>query len=256
MRIRTSLVVVVLGTMLIAPAARADSNYRQPVWFQWNRATLETIIIPPNHGQLSNGNGALNGTDVNELNPYESSYMRAIEDSIADWHDGVDRFGPTWLKNGFSNPVYVLGRDTIPPAVLQGADIIVLTDESKAFVLGVALRSGSRCIVDNSKLFVTSFSEQDMYNVNAQEYGHCLGLAHVNEVVSPAPANPNDELMRHDAMNGLYADPIGSANGHRHCVSNLNVAGIEEVFRQTIAGTQSDPNGVVAKTAYEQTDCD
>lgn len=239
---------VAISVLSAGPAATGAQTYRQPVWFQWVRADLDTIIIPPNHGQIVNGNGLLAGGDPFELHPLENSYLRAIEDSILDWNRSVRRWGPSWLRENFNNDVYVLGRDEIPPEVLQSPEIIVLTDLTKANILGFALTvTSSRCIVDNSKFFVESVTDVDMYNINAQEYGHCLGLMHVNEA---SPPNPNNDDIRHDPMNGSYPHQPGASGTELHCISNLNIKGLEEVFRRAILGTPGARNGEIDGAAY------
>lgn len=254
MRTRRTLAAIVLfaSVLAIPGASQAAPKYRQPVWFTWNKAHLRTVVVPPNHGQIVNGNGVLAGMDARELHPLENSYVRATMASIADWQKAIKKWAPTWFRNRFRNDVYLLGRDDVPPGVIQAADIIVVADMNKAFALGVAVRFGGRCIVDNSRMFITSFTDADMYNINAQEYGHCLGLAHVNEA---SPPNVNNETIRHDPMNGIYADSPGSAGTHLHCISSLNVKGLEEVFRATMGKGTGDPNGVILRSDYKQTNC-
>ena len=200
--------------LLRSAGAADDQSYAIPVWFRWDTTELDVLIVPPNHGQLFNGNGALNGADPKELTPF-NSYLKAMEDSIADWDHAVGMFGADWLKSSFVTNVYVLGRDVPPSSALSDPEIVIMTDETKANTLGISF-STDPCISDNSKLFVTSFTYEDMYNVNAHEYGHCLGLDHV---VNGNPA--------HDTMAATYVDPVGSAGNHLHCVSSLDVKGLE-----------------------------
>lgn len=214
------LVLLLAASYLWPMAARgshADGTYELPVWFRWEKADLDVIVIPPNHGQVANGNGALNGGDPDELTPF-NSYLRAIEDSIADWDEAVTRFAPAWLAAGLTTSVYVAGRDPIPPSALQSPEIVIVSDEWKANILGVAV-STRPCIVDNSKFFLQSFTYEDMFNINAQEYGHCLGLEHVV-----------DNHPEHDSMAGQYVHSPGARGADLHCVSNLDVRGLESVF--------------------------
>jgi hypothetical protein len=193
--------------------------YELPRWFEWDRAALEVLIVPPNHGELVNGNGFLGGSgDPNELDPYKNSYTRAIEDSIAAWENSITQFGPSWLVDGLTIDTYVIGRDQIPQSALEQPEIVVYTDATKGPILGFAL-SSDPCIVNNSKFFVTSMTYEDMYNINGQEFGHCLGLLHTSD------GRPN-----HDVMDGTYDDAPGAAGTHLHCVSNLDVLGLEQVF--------------------------
>lgn len=208
---------LVAGPITSAGASDADGTYELPVWFRWERSTLDVIVVPPNHGQLLNGNGALNGGDPNELTPF-NSYLKAVEASIADWDTAVAMFGAQWLRDGLVTNVYVAGRDQIPPDALSNPEIIVASDETKGNILGLAF-STRPCLVDNSKFFIQSFTYEDMYSINAQEYGHCLGLEHVVE--------NHPEL---DAMAGLYVHTPGAKGNPLNCPSNLDVIGLEAVF--------------------------
>ena len=224
----TGAVLLLLAVPGTASADHEDGLYEMPARSIWDTGDLEVLIVPPNHGQVYNSDeGALGGGDPNELTPY-NSYLRAIEASIEEWNRGVEMLGSEQLKNTYNPHVYVLGRD-LPAQGLYDPDIIVTTDENKGPVLGFALSGPGPCIVNNSRMYVQSFSYADMYNVNAQEYGHCLGLGHVG---SQGGADPTSDQKHpeHDVMNGFYADSVGAKDTHLHCVSNLNVAGLEYVF--------------------------
>ncbi|HVE92439.1 MAG TPA: hypothetical protein VNE62_09115 [Actinomycetota bacterium] len=215
-----------------AGASHESRSFEQPLWFQWEKAALDVLIVPPNHGQIYNArNGVLNRLDPGELNPLTTSYLAAIENSVADFHTAVNLYGSQTLRNGLKTNVYVLGRDNVPQAALTSPEVVIVTDENKGSVLGVAV-SSRPCIVNNSKLFVTSFSYEDMFNVNAQEYGHCLGLEHVPGHVD----GPDGD--KHDPMNGSYPHSPGADGTDLHCVSNLNVLGLEEVFRRPLTGAR------------------
>lgn len=216
-----------------ALADHDDGIYELPARDFWDKSKLTVYIMPPTHGQLYNGNGPLGGGDPNEVTPFENSYLRAIENSIKEWDRGIRVFGSAKLKKRFDADVYVVGRDELPE---QGSpDILVVTDENKGPVLGFALYS-EPCIVNNSQMFIRSFTYADMYNVMGQEYGHCLGLGHVG---SQGGADPTSEQKHpeHDVMNGFYADAIGDPEVHLHCVSTLDVKGLEYVFVKTLTGS-------------------
>lgn len=227
---------------LLATAAISGSAFGQvpvyelPVWFNWDQTTLDVLIVPPNHGQLVNGAGVLNGGDPAELTPF-NSYLEATEDSIAAWDAAIQQFGSDWLKTNLETNVYVLGRDDVPSSALTSPEVVIVSDENKAHILGLAL-STRPCIVDNSKMMVTSFSYPDMFNINGQEYGHCLGVYHI---VEPGPA--------HDVMNGNYADEIGRPDTHLHCPSNLDVAAVEMAF------TNRSGNAAIPADTYLTSTC-
>jgi hypothetical protein len=207
------------GTFALKGTTNEKLLYELPRWFEWDRSALDVLIVPPEHGQLLNGNGFLGGSgDPNELDPFKNSYTRAIEDSIAAWKNGVAQFGSSWLVQGLRIDAYVIGRDQIPQSALEQPEVVIMTDATKGPILGFAL-STDPCIVNNSKFFVTSMTYEDMYNINGQEFGHCLGLLHTS-----------DGRPDHDVMDGTYDDEPGAPGTHLHCVSNLDVLGLEQVF--------------------------
>lgn len=229
---------------LVPAAALADHEedgiYELPAQDDWTKTRLTVYVVPPGHGQLYNSNGPLGGGNPEEVTPFENSYLRAMEDSIEEWNRGIRRFGSKALRKRFRADVYVLGRDELPDE--KYPDILVVTDENKGPVLGFAM-DGQPCIVNNSQMFVRSFTYADMYNVMGQEYGHCLGLG-LGHVGSQGGIEPTSEQKHpvHDVMNGFYADAIGSNETHLHCVSNLDVKGLEYVFVRTLGGSgESQP---------------
>jgi len=245
-RIRPIVAVVCVVGMLAPVGARAahdDGFFKQPVWFEWEALELDVLIVPPNHCQIYNNNGALNGADPDELNPLACSYLRAMEASIADWDRAIAAYGSFELRTSLRTDVYVVGRDPIPDDVMRDPEVIVFTDEHKGTALGIAFNTRP-CLVDNSKLFTRSMNYEDMFNINAQEYGHCLGLSHVPGDARGTKANGYRDGDTHDPMNGLYPHTPGSAGTELHCVSNLNVAGLERVFARMMGTT---PRGGTAE---------
>lgn len=229
----TSLFVFAIALGALVPPARADHEgdgyYEIPALQQWAETQLNVLIVPPNHGQLfTEETGVLNNGDPNELTPF-NTYLEAIEAAIAAWDEAVQMLGPEWLKKAYDVDTYVLGRDTaIPPEALIDPDILVVTDESEGGILGTAFRT-MPCVVRMSKIELISFTYADMYNVTAQEFGHCLGLQHVG---SQGGVDPTSDVKHpeHDVMNGFYTHFVGFAGTHLHCISNLDVLGLEFVF--------------------------
>lgn len=234
---RISYLVAALALVVSAPtsalADHEDGIYELPAQDDWTTGHLTVYIVPPTHGQLYNGNGPLGGSDPKEVTPFENSYLRAIEDSIEEWNRGIRMFGSGTLKKTFKADVYVLGRDELPDQ--SSPDILVFTDENKGPVLGFAM-GGEPCLVNNSQMFIRSFTYADMYNVMGQEYGHCLGLGHVGSQGGVDPTS-DQKHPEHDVMNGFYADSVGAADTHLHCVSTLDVKGLEFTFVHTLQGS-------------------
>lgn len=226
------------------PPKPAPTTYAIDVWFQWETAVLDVIVVPPEHGQILNGNGVLDGGQASEIGPCTNSYLDAVLDSIAEWNSAIATFGSSWLKAALTVNVYVLGCGPAPPAsALQDPEIVIFSDPDKTVILGVAIHptpvGGNRCLVDNSRFFITSFSYEDMYNVGGQEYGHCLGLDHVK-----------DDKPAHDIMDGSNDDSIGAANGHLHCASNLDVKGLDGVFATALGQSGGGQSATIAISSY------
>ena len=244
LRIRLALAALAVG-MLIAPGAQAVVTFTQPLWFTWSKANFLVYVVPPEHGQVFNDNLLLNNLKPSEEVPCTSSYTVAINESIKDWDRAINAYGSTALKAGLHIKHYVIGCETVPQADIRKPDIIVTTDEDKTFILGVAVRTAQACIVDNSKFLITSMTYQDMFNINAQEYGHCLGLDHVGGGTD----GPNGD--KHDPMNGLYPHDPGSLDGiDLHCVSNLNVKGLENVFNGPLGTGTTAAQVTMPQTSY------
>lgn len=208
-----------------AYAASGEKPYRIPVFFEWGKTKLDVLILPPGHGQIVNGKGILDGGRAAELTPYQNSYLRAVKRSIKGWDRAVRRFGSDALNRRLVTNVYVVGRSRTPRSALFRPEIVIASDESKGHILGFALKPRrGPCFVDNSKLFVASFTHNDMYSINGHEYGHCLGVGH-------AGGGPKgDRVIEHELMSTPYTHLPGGRRTHRHCVSNLDIKGLELVF--------------------------
>lgn len=194
----------------------------------WDHHDLTVLIDPPLHGPIYNSDtGLLGGNDPSEVG-LGNSYLRAIEAAIQSWADAVDLLGADWLKDVYNPEVYVLGRDEVPQDVLLAPDILVVADENEGPLLGTAYRTDP-CVIRMSMSWTESFSYADMFNVTAQEFGHCLGLQHVGAQGGFDPMSERKH-PEHDVMNGSYSHRVGEKGTHLHCVSNLNVLGLEHVF--------------------------
>jgi hypothetical protein len=235
-----------MGSAVAAPV-QGEPPYEQPIWFQWERAELDILIVPPNHGQIYNEGGPLGGQGPGELTP-TNSYLKAIDASIEAYRQAAAEFGPRWLKKGLELRSYVLGRDQVPQEALEEPEIVVVTDESKASVLGIAINLRP-CIVNNSKMMTTSVTYADMYNIMGQEFGHCLGLDHV------AGGRPGDPVLALDVLNGTYPHQPGQAENPLHCLSNMNVAGLKVVFGPALGKRIPLSTVETPPAAYRTTDC-
>ncbi len=241
---RRVLLLLALATSVTLPSsAHAAGTYTQPNWFTWNTASLDVIIVPPEHGQVFNGNGVLGGSEggTSEVTPF-NSYLRAIEDSIVEWQNGVTRYGSATLRAGLQIRKYVVGRDTIPTSALQNPEIVITTDQTKAVILGVSV-SSRPCLISDSKFFVQSYTYKDMRNIGGHEFGHCLGLDHTF-------GSPDDSVVTRDIIYATYSQPVGSASNVLQCVSNLNVMGLERSFAIPLGLSPVGGSATIASTSY------
>lgn len=201
-------------------ASHADGAFDQNVAFRWGaERQFDVVIVPPLHGQLLNGNGLLNGGSSAETNPFSNSYTSAILQAIEGWKRAMDIFGsPNVTGVEFTPHVLTTG---LPVEALIDPEIIVVPVETSGSIGGTGgLRvTDSTCFVTVSESFVLSYTFEDMYNVFSHVFGRCLGLGSVG----------NDHPA-HDVMDSTYEHPIGTPGTHSHCVSNLNVKGLEVVF--------------------------
>lgn len=224
---------LLLASGALMPTAVAQETYYQPVVatssFRPVSMDYDVLIVPPAHGQIINGNGPLNGMNPDELNAFSSSYIQAIEDAIDTWREAIDHFGSEAINQELEFNVYVVGRDVIPPTVLFSPDVVYTVHEFSSVVLGFAFRGfmlvDGPCWASNAAFgsFGPSFTYEDMYNVAAHEFGHCLGLSHVSST---------DE----DMMYASYRYTIGASDNPLYCVSNLNVKGVESAFQHLWTG--------------------
>jgi hypothetical protein len=222
-----SLLLVISISILAAPSLAAKARYRQPVDVnRWRTTKLDVIVVPPAHGPLVNGEGALSGGDPNEATPF-NSYVDAAKKSIAEYTKVVQRYGPRWLKKRLRIRTYVLGADTIPDRARDDPEAVIVFGENQGFILGVTIGISNvepECFISNSMSFTGgSFTYTDMYNVNLHEFGHCLGLDHF---VGP----DKDPVYRHENMTPVYMHSPGASGTHRHCVSNFNLKGVTLSF--------------------------
>ncbi len=225
-------------------ASHADGDYEIPLFFEWGTShmVLDTIFVPPGHGQIFNNAGLFGGNIVSDWDQCTGTYTRALLDSIENWRVAINTFGSAHLKTLDIN-VWIAGCDPTS-SMPTDPEIIVYLDDYKGPVLGFALTNmpdTDHCVVNNGKFGtvpINTWNYEDMFNVMGQEFGHCLGLGHTGDV-SGAPAGAASHPS-HDTMEGQYEHSIGVSGTHRHCNSNLNVLALEAVFDNV-----SNPNQII-----------
>lgn len=214
------LLLVLSGTLTVA----SNEQPYIPLWFKWNHADLQVIILPPYHGPI---NDPLKITDI-------EYYWNAMESVMVNWerarslyvsetpeHIWLSNINVTW-KTAYQN--------SISQTDVNNADVIIGSVETLGPILGVAghplhpLRNykeimdkvDDKCFALNTMEYLTRNNTiYDYYNFGSHEFGHCLGLHH--------------STLEHDLMYGVYTHQVGTTNVY-HCTSNLDVAGLTVSF--------------------------
>jgi hypothetical protein len=233
-----------------------DDQYHEYILYDVDTADIDVVIIPPASG-------------------LPLSDLAAIEQSVQAWDDGIDAMAPAWLAAGLTIHSYTLGVDVPPQSALADPEIVIVTANHDPFVLfgigeqvpvsicrqqaaadhvheGAILKQmscadgGAQCVVLNTNWLLGSAHE--MYDLNAHEFGHCLGLGHVGDALDfSAKTVPLTDIMS-------YATTPSQV----HCVSSLNIQGLEGIYA-TILGQPGQVSAgdyiAMNPASYSQTSC-
>lgn len=219
--------------LLVLAGASAEGTYTATSFCAWEQAVLDVVIVPPFAPAGVHHEGdtiTLPATGlvpfVDPAAPWDAAHARATVDAIATWSAALDdlarRAGHEHLA-GLELRVTMAGPDT-DPAVVQGADIGILftpaqdaggrtvmscTSATSSPIAGNSISPGIGQWIVMNQWFVLHFTPQDTYNIMLHEFGHALGLEHID-----APAG--------DTMNPVYPHIVGNVENPRECLSNLD----------------------------------
>lgn len=243
-----------------------DDNYHEYMLSSWDTANLDVIVVPP-------------------ASAFAVSELSAMLRSINEWENAIQAMSPTWLRSNLQINTYVVGIDNIPKPVLKDPEIVVVAAEAVPFLtFGIGLHQpvticggpvaseallsqhrhegspwettmarcdngGLRCFVIDTNPFLYGY-ERSMYDLNAHEFGHCLGVGHVGD----AGDFGTKLVPTRDVMSYQY-DP-----NQVNCVSNLNMKGIAGAFAQVMGRPSSEwlDSGdfiTMAPGSYSQRSC-
>jgi hypothetical protein len=233
-----------------------DSSYHEYILYNIDTPKVDVLIVPP-----------VSGLPLSDL--------AAIQGSVQAWEDGINSMAPAWLASGLNIHAYTLGVDTPPQDALTDPEIIIATANHDPAVLfgigeqvpfsvcrqqaaadhvhdGATLKmmrcddGGAQCIVLNTNWLLGT--AHDMYDLNAHEFGHCLGIGHVGDALDfDAKTVPTQDIMSYQTTPSQV-----------HCVSNLNIQALEGVYA-TVLGQSGQLNAgdfiQMTPSSYTQTSC-
>jgi hypothetical protein len=241
-----------------------DNDHHEYILYEVDTSSIDVLILPP-----ATPFAALGDMDI-------------LRSSVQAWDDGIDALGPAWLASGVDIRTYVIGEDVPPASALQDPEIIVATAEYNPVVLfGIGLQvpigvctqqggvastlfqhahadgassvqavqcqsGGIQCVVLNTNFLLGG--ERRLYDLNAHEVGHCLGIGHVGDALDfDAKTVPLTDIMSYNDVPSQV-----------HCVSTLNIRAFEAVYAPLLgqAGGQGPGTYVhQAPSAYGQVAC-
>lgn len=220
----------------------SDDQFHQYTLYDVDTPNIDIIIVPP-------------------ASPFVLSQTKPMVDAVKAWRDGIQLLGQDWAREGIKFNIYLAGTDTIPPEALQDPEIVVLGAEVNPVVLfGIGLaqpvsmclerggftrtyethehdgmrivageckKGGFTCYAINTNfLFGGAVYMQDLV---AHEVGHCLGTGHVGDALDfSAKTVPLDDIMS-------YQHTVKP-----HCVSNMNVRSLEDVYATLLDRPEAD----------------
>ncbi|MEA3166160.1 MAG: hypothetical protein QOJ26_1029 [Thermoplasmata archaeon] len=258
-----SLVAIPMADANICTAAAGcefwDSNYHEVILYTVDTADIDVIIIPP-----------VSATTIWD--------QPAMESAVANWDAGINAMAPAWLGAGLTIHSYTLGTDTPPQSALTDPEIVVFAaaynpvllfgigeqvpvsicrQQSNAMVgtqhihdgwvleQSSCADGGAQCLAINTNFLTGTTNE--MYDLVAHEFGHCLGVGHVGDA--------GDFDAKTVPMNDIMSYQHGA---HVHCVSSLNILALQGVYADILGQPgQLQPFDYVSQSpsSYSQTTC-
>ncbi len=239
-----------------------DNDHHEYILYEVDTSAVDVLILPP----ASIGN--LGDADI-------------MKQSLVAWDDGIDALAPAWLAAGLTVTPYILGVDEVPESVLADPEIVVVTAEYNPFVLfgigeqvpvgvctqqggaakvlwqhwhgqesgvqAVQCRSGGlQCVVINTNFLLGG--DRRLYDLNAHESGHCLGIGHVGDALDfDAKTVPLTDIMSYNDVPSQV-----------HCVSTLNIKALQAVYAPLLGQSGGQAAGTFVSqpvSAYGQVNC-
>lgn len=264
---RTLIAILILPFTLAQVVA--EETYTASSYCGWDQSHFDVAIVPPggpyflhNDGRSIDPDTAILAPDTSI--PWDGAHALAAAAVVDEWERALHERaatvpGEAWLAD-VTFDWTIVGPET-DPEVVQAADITFLftpaqdaggrtivtcttptrpplTEEDGAFQVYFPL--GTHVIMNQWVVF--SFTPTDTYNIGLHEFGHALGLDHIND-----PAG--------DVMGSVYPHIVGDVNNPQECLSNLDVAQVAAGFRwldgaSGMAPGATPPPMTMAASAY------
>lgn len=267
---RLALVALVASLALALPPAAAnfnDDRYHEVVLFNWDTVELDVLVVPPaTTSPIPRGIAIERSLDAWESGIRQLGAPWLAE-ALQFHRYTLGRDTPP--AEALQDPEVIIVSAEVNPAVLFGigaasdyfaceaVDLIL-----DALTAGPGLRApvgqaapplppgwhgheGSPwavmnlhcsetlenvCLVVNTNFAFQSQSQHHMYDLNAHEFGHCLGIGHVGD----AGDFKAKRFPREDIMSYQYTP------SQVHCVSSLNLRALEGAFAPVLGRPQSE----------------
>ena len=269
LRLVRALPLVLLALAAIrAPPALAEEVYEASSSCGWRQSHFDVVIVPPGGPYAFYGDSdVVDPTDPVILAPdtsvpWDGAHARAAAAAIDAWqaalHARADEHpGEAHLRQVTFRHT-ILGPE-VDPRIVEEADILVLftpvqdaggravvscTSPTQRVVQdgdGIRLDLFVGTYIVMNQWFVYSYTVADTYNIVLHEFGHALGLRHIDRPVG-------------DVMNSVYGHSIGNVHNPLHCLSNLDVAQAANGFRwlDGVAPQGPPPPTLMPASRYER----
>jgi hypothetical protein len=217
------------------PAAEDEDEgqlFRLPLSpMRWSKKDLSVLVVPPGYGRTG------------DTDPFQATFLRAVEDSITHWQEAIDDHGPGDIRGNITFTVHVLGRDILSPTELPAVDIYITNPPGGIGLAGLAAYPLSpRCVIAN--LVTPVHTYEYMFMVNAHEFGHCLGLSH-----------PEDHQPWYDLMSYNHIHQGSDPDLRLDCVSNMNLEAVHRAFANAFGRPQNNSAIEMYESEYELLEC-